>query len=198
MSSHLTRVSNFIHYANSMNCRAVATWYYQASPLYKNTSLPQLLNTIQGYFRFKLTNLILSTKFETLELSLYLCYEEMVLSFTHCSLEVRKIFSSIIREFSWVSRLKNGSQGSFWGLGRRLRPRNGPRVHFSIKIPKKNRELYEMNFLTLRENHAWRRMLFYIWASFCSEFVKMVNFGWKTKEKSRSVKKFFQVFKNFF
>ena len=81
---------------------------------------------------------------------------------------MRKIFSSIIRDFSWVSWLKNGSQGSFWGRGNRQRPRNGRRVHFSIKIPKRNRELYEMNFLTLRENHAWRRMLFYIFASFCS------------------------------
>ena len=35
---------------------------------------------------------------------------------------------SVIWKFSCVSRLKNGSQGSFWGRGRRPRPRNDPRL----------------------------------------------------------------------
>ena len=59
---------------------------------------------------------------------------------------------SVIWKFSCVSRLKNGSQGSFWGRGRRPRPRNDPRLPFFNRDTQENFQITQGHFCqTLRQ-----------------------------------------------
>ena len=59
---------------------------------------------------------------------------------------------SVIWKFSCVSRLKNGSQGSFWGRGRRPRPRNDPRLPFFNRDTQENFQITQGHFFqTLRQ-----------------------------------------------
>ena len=75
---------------------------------------------------------------------------EKALSFTHCTcLNVWKKCPCVIWKFSCVSRLKNGSLGSFRGLGLRPRPQKEPRQPFFI-ISKPSGK---------KSNYTWKNFL---------------------------------------
>ena len=88
---------------------------------------------------------------------------EKALSFTHCTcLNVWKKCPCVIWKFSCVSRLKNGSLGSFRGLGLRPRPQKEPWLPFFNLDTQENFQITLGQFFqTLRQDNAWRKEPFH-------------------------------------
>ena len=84
---------------------------------------------------------------------------EKALSFTNCTcLNVWKKCPCVIWKFSCVSRLKNGSLGSFRGLGLRPRPQKEPWLPFFNLDTQENFQITLGQFFqTLRQDNAWRK-----------------------------------------
>ena len=87
---------------------------------------------------------------------------EKALSFTHCTcLNVWKKCPCVIWKFSCVSRLKNGSLGSFRGLGLWPRPQKEPWLPFFNLDTQENFQITLGQFFqTLRQDNAWRKVPF--------------------------------------
>ena len=66
-----------------------------------------------------------------------------------------------MKNFLWYRDWKNGGQGTFWGRGRRPRPRNGPRPpFFQSRYHRKFSNYTRKNFPNTKSNNKWRRVLF--------------------------------------